>query len=155
MFYDSNPWVFFIIVWHQYFFLFENKGAQLFLIRVIFWILILKMSCVLRGKIVVSLENKFWLPKSDQSAQTVENSHSFFNVSYTWYKSLLTTFLHIIINFNKLYAACKLLFERGYPWKTLGIEEGVKNLSKIASRIGVKNKEKMYKILLIWTVSKS
>ena len=43
------------------FFWFENKGAQLFLIRVLFWILILKLSCVLRGEIVVSLENDFWL----------------------------------------------------------------------------------------------
>mgnify|MGYP006864273743 CR=1 FL=1 len=43
------------------FFWFENKGAQLFLIRVLFWILILKLSCVLRGEIDVSLENNFWL----------------------------------------------------------------------------------------------
>ena len=28
------------------------------------------------------------LPKSARSAQTGENSHIFFNVSYTWYKSL-------------------------------------------------------------------
>ena len=46
------------------------------------------------------------LPKLTLSAQTVENSHSFFKVSYTWYKSLnlsndtllisqnLITFLH-------------------------------------------------------------
>ena len=74
------------------FFAFENEGAQLFLIWVIFWILILKLSWVFRGKIDVSLENNSWLPNSAQparSAQTVENSHSFFNVSYTWYKSLV------------------------------------------------------------------
>jgi hypothetical protein len=72
-------------------FWFENEGAQLFLIWVIFWILILKLSWVFRGKIDVSLENNSWLPNSAQparSAQTVENSHSFFNVSYTWYKFL-------------------------------------------------------------------
>ena len=46
------------------------------------------------------------LPKLTLSAQTVENSHSFFKVSYTWYESLnlsndtllisqnLITFLH-------------------------------------------------------------
>ena len=70
-------------------FWFENKGAQLFLIWVIFWILILKLSWVFREKIDVSLENNFWLPNSAQPAQTDENSHSFFNVSYTWYKSLI------------------------------------------------------------------
>ena len=72
-------------------FLLKNKGAQLFLIWVIFWISIWKLSWVFRGKIDVSMENIFWLPKSAQlarSAQTEENSHSFFNVSYTWYKSL-------------------------------------------------------------------
>jgi hypothetical protein len=42
-------------------FWFENKGAQLFLIWVLFWVLIWKLSCVLRGEIVVSLENNFWL----------------------------------------------------------------------------------------------
>ena len=41
------------------------------------------MSWVFRGTNDVSLENDFWLPKPAQSAQTVENSHSFFNVSYT------------------------------------------------------------------------
>ena len=77
-------------------FWFENEGAQLFLIWVIFWILILKLSWVFRGKIDVSLENNSWLPNSAQparSAQTVENSHSFFNVSYTWYKSLYASIL--------------------------------------------------------------
>ena len=47
------------------------------------------MPKVFRGEIDGSLENNFWLPKSAQSAQTVENSHRFFNVSYTWYKSLI------------------------------------------------------------------
>ena len=42
----------------------------------------------LAGEIAVSLENNSVLPKSAQSSQTVETSHSFFNVSYTWYKSL-------------------------------------------------------------------
>ena len=32
------------------------------------------------------------LPKSARSAQTVENPHSFFNVSYTWYKSMFLAF---------------------------------------------------------------
>ena len=41
-----------------FFFWFENKGAQHFLIRVLVWILILKLSCVLHA---VSLENDFWL----------------------------------------------------------------------------------------------
>ena len=68
---------------------FKTEGAQLFPIWVTFWILIWKLSWVLRGKIDVSLENAFWLPKSARSAQTVENSHSFINVSYTWYKSLM------------------------------------------------------------------
>ena len=68
---------------------FENEGDQLFLIWVIFWILIWKLSWVFCGKIDVSLENNFCLPKSARSAQTFENSHSFFNVSYTWYKSLV------------------------------------------------------------------
>ena len=57
---------------------------------VIFWILIGKLSWVFHGKIDISLEYNFWLPKSARSAQTDENSHSFFNVSYTWYKSLGT-----------------------------------------------------------------
>ena len=56
-----------------------------------FWILIWKLSYVSHGEIVVSFENNFWLPKSAQSTQTVEKSHSFFNVSYTWYKSLVST----------------------------------------------------------------
>ena len=58
-------------------FWFENEGAKLFLIWVIFWISIWKLSWVFRGKIDVSLENSFWLPKPARSAQTVENSHSF------------------------------------------------------------------------------
>ena len=33
------------------------------------------------------------LPKSAQCASTFENSHSFFNVSYTWYESLVITYL--------------------------------------------------------------
>ena len=52
---------FFTTVWHNISFWFENKGAQLFLIRVLFWILISKLSYVLRGEIVVSLENDFGL----------------------------------------------------------------------------------------------
>ena len=43
------------------FFGFENQWAQHFLIWVIFWISIWKLSCVLRGEIDVSLENNFWL----------------------------------------------------------------------------------------------
>ena len=35
------------------------------------------------------LEKISVLPKATKSAQTVENSHSFFNISYTCYKSLL------------------------------------------------------------------
>ena len=42
---------------------------------------------------LLCLENNFWLPKWDRSAQKVENSHSFFNVSYIWYKSLILSFL--------------------------------------------------------------
>ena len=59
-------------------FLFKNKGAQLFLIWVIFWISIWKLSWVFRGIIDVRLENDFWLPKSSRSAQIVENSYGFF-----------------------------------------------------------------------------
>ena len=44
-------------------FLLKNKGAQLFLIWVIFWISIWKLLWVFRGKIDVSLGNDFWLPK--------------------------------------------------------------------------------------------
>ena len=43
------------------------------------------------GEIAVSSENSFSTAQISpicQSARTVENSHSFFNVSYTWYKSL-------------------------------------------------------------------
>ena len=39
----------------------ENEGAQHFQIWVIFWILICKLSWVLRGEIDVSLKNNFWL----------------------------------------------------------------------------------------------
>ena len=92
-FYDSNPWVFFNH-WLEptFLFWFENKGDQLFLIWFIFLILIKKSLSGLCWWAVVTLKNKFWLPKSAQfamSAQMDENSHSFFNVSYTWYKSLI------------------------------------------------------------------
>ena len=61
-------------------FWFENEEAKLFLIWVIFWISICKLSWAFRGKIDVSFENDFWLPKPARSAQTVENSQRFFNV---------------------------------------------------------------------------
>ena len=88
----------FMIQIHEYFnywikptflFWFKSEEAQIFLIWVHFWILIWKLSRVFRGKTDVSFENYFWLPKSAQSAQAVENLHSFFNFSYTWYISLL------------------------------------------------------------------
>ena len=65
-----------------------------------FWISISnwKLSYILHGKIDVSLGNNFWLPKPSRSAQTVENSHSFFNVSYTWYKSLDNSYYWGTIN---------------------------------------------------------
>ena len=98
-------------------FWFENKGAQLFLISFIFWILILKLSWVFHGKIDVSLEYNSWLPNSAQlvqSAQTVENSYSFFNVSYTWYKSLVTYIsLSVFFSFfsiHKLHRQFKQIF---------------------------------------------
>ena len=92
MFYDSNPWVFAIIDLNQHAFLvlkgvtptFSNLG------------ILLKIdikNCPLLGKLLSVWRTVSVLPKSAQSAQsaqTVENSHSFFNVSYTWYKSLAT-----------------------------------------------------------------
>ena len=87
MFYDSKPWVFVIIHLNQHAFLvlkrvtptFSNLGT------------LLKIdikNCPLLGKLLSVWRTVSVLPKSAQSAQTVENSHSFFNVSYTWYKSL-------------------------------------------------------------------
>ena len=49
-------------------------------------------NCPLLGKLLSVWKTVSVLPKSAQSAnsaQTVENSPSFSNVSYTWYKSLL------------------------------------------------------------------
>ena len=75
MFYDSNPWVFAIIDKNQHD-IFVLKGVT---------------PTFSNLGITVSLENSF------SSAQTSPlypvcqdswNSHSFFNVSYTWYKSL-------------------------------------------------------------------
>ena len=48
-------------------------------------------NCPLLGKLLSVWRTVSVLPKSALSAwsaQIVENSHSFFNVSYTWYKSL-------------------------------------------------------------------
>ena len=75
------------------------------------------MGLVLHGKIVVSLVNNFWLPKSArfaQSARRDENSHSFFNISYTWYKSLYMSFL-----FTYLLVFCQSLILRFWfpSWK--------------------------------------
>ena len=79
---------------NHWLFWFENEGDQLCLIWVIFWTLIWKLSYVLRGEIVVSLENNFWLPKPAWSTQIVETSRSFSNVSYTWYKSLMCAWMN-------------------------------------------------------------
>ena len=53
-------------------------------------------NCPLLGKLLSVWRTISVLPKSAQSAhsaQTVENSHSFFNVFYTWYKSLYGMYL--------------------------------------------------------------
>ena len=71
-------------------FLVWKRHLDPFLIWVIFWISIQKLSWVLRGKIVVNLENNFWLLNSARSFQTVKITHSFLNVYYTWYNSLGT-----------------------------------------------------------------
>ena len=42
------------------------------------------------------------LPKRAWSAQTVENSHSFFYVSYTWYKALYYYSVSAARKFSKL-----------------------------------------------------
>ena len=92
MFCDSNPWVFAIIDLNQHAFsvlkgvtpTFSNFGT------------LLKIdikNCPLLGKLLSVWRTVSVLPKSAQSAQTVENSHSFFNVSYTWYKSLVLPYI--------------------------------------------------------------
>ena len=51
-------------------------------------------NCLLLGKLLSvwrTVSGLSQLSQSALSAQTVENSHSFFNVSYTWYKSLHET----------------------------------------------------------------
>ena len=96
----------------------QTLWAQLFLIWVIFWISIWKLSWVFRGKIDVSMENIFWLPKSAQSArsaQTEENSHSFFNVSYTWYKSLAGTVYVPTISFMRIWLIEKIMSKGPWP----------------------------------------
>ena len=80
-------------IWSKICIKYRKHGSSSFSHTINFLNIDLKIAkCLLRGKIVVSLENYFWLPKSARSAQTVENSHRFFTVSYTWYKSL-----HLII----------------------------------------------------------
>ena len=92
MFCDSNPWLFAIIDLNQHAFsvlkgvtpTFSNLG------------ILLKIdikNCPLLGKLLSVWKTVSVLPKSALSAQSAkigENSHSFFNVSYTWYKSLAT-----------------------------------------------------------------
>ena len=41
------------------------------------------------GCLIAKLQKFSVLPKTARSTQTVENSHSFFDVSYTCYKSLI------------------------------------------------------------------
>jgi hypothetical protein len=87
MFYDSNPWVFAIIDLNQHAFLVLKGVTPTFSNLGILLTIDIK-NCPLLGKLLSVWRTVLVLPKSAQSAQTVENSHSFFNVSYTWYKSL-------------------------------------------------------------------
>ena len=52
------------------------------------------------------IEKKSVLQKTSRSGQTVEKSHSFFNVSYTWCKSLVLAIYtwksHIIWNWRRI-----------------------------------------------------
>ena len=97
MFLDSNLQVFAIIDLNQHAFLvlkgvtptFSNLGTLL---------KIDMKNCHLLGKLLSVCRTVPVLPKSAQtaqSAQIVENSHSFFNVSYTWYKSLPWTKIYL------------------------------------------------------------
>ena len=90
MFYDSNPWVFAIIDLNQHAFLGLKGVTPTFSILGTMLKSDIK-NCPLLGELKSVWRTVSVLPKSAQSAksaQTVENSHSFFNVSYTWYKSL-------------------------------------------------------------------
>jgi hypothetical protein len=62
------------------------------------------------GEIAVSLENSFSTAQISPICPIcpeVENSHSFFNVSYTWYKSLVHIYLN---NYNKILIYLTLLY---------------------------------------------
>ena len=97
MFCDSNPWLFAIIDLNQHAFsvlkgvtpTFSNLG------------ILLKIdikNCPLLGKLLSVWKTVSVLPKSALSAQSAkigENSRSFFNVSYTWYKSLPWTKIYL------------------------------------------------------------
>ena len=90
MFCDSNPWVFAIIDLNQHAFLVLKGVTPTFSNFGILLQIDIK-NCPLLGKLLSVWRTVSVLPKSAlsaQSAQMVENSHSFFNVSYTWYKSL-------------------------------------------------------------------
>ena len=104
------------------------------MIWVIFWISIWKLSWVFRGKIDVSLENDFWLPKPARSAQTVKNSHSFFNVSYTWYKSLVIIFMKICTDLQEICNIVQKQYQKQFcphmlqiPYKSVKIFEMLLN----------------------------
>ena len=93
MFLDSNLLVFAIIDLNQHAFL-VLKGMTPTFSNICNLLKIDIKNCPLLGKLLSVWRTVSVLPKSAQtaqSAQTVENSHSFFNVSYTWYKSLFET----------------------------------------------------------------
>ena len=88
---DSNLWVFAIIDLNQHAFL-VLKGVTPTFSNLGILLKIDMKNCPLLGKLLSVWRTVSVLPKSAlsaQSAQMVENSHSFFNVSYTWYKSLV------------------------------------------------------------------
>ena len=94
MFNYSNPWVFSIIDLNQHAFLVLQGVTSTFSYLGISLKIDSMKNCPLLRKLLLVwsfCSGVSVLPKSAQSAkcaQMVENSHSFFNVSYTWYKSL-------------------------------------------------------------------
>ena len=112
MFCDSNPWVFAIIDLNQHTFsvlkgvtpTFSNLGISL---------KIDLKNCPLLGKLLSVWRTVLVLPKSAQtaqSAQMMEKSNSFFNVSYTWYKSLVFNHMTVKKTTNSSLAWKKIHF---------------------------------------------
>ena len=116
MFYDSKPWVFAIIHLNQHAFLVLKRVTPTFSNLGILLKIDIK-NCPLLGKLLSVWRTISVLPKSAQSAnsaQTVENSLSFFNVSYTWYKSLHSSKVDLFVRFEiKLPVSAKPKIVRG------------------------------------------